>query len=423
MAPPPLTDAQRRVDDTLQQYLAKWNSLNESQKNAPDGMGLKGRIVDLINRRNGSDAAEEVKARLDKGDVFNPNGMQWFDENHPRIDGPTTPPTPGPAPDAAPTPDPRDISSAAYDAAPGDGRKWLPANAKLPPLISKDCDALDAADVAIEEINASLFTVDPAFAWHPAGASLPVTGANISTLSGAYELAKKLLPQLKEKVNSLCASFETAGEPLIDKQYERIKAPLKTLSEAADTSQALHGMIARGGTAVNNAFHHQLRGSDLAARTAIGHAVNTIIDRAQVESRFNLGRPDAGSSMISRGELTKLSSILQTSVPAPTVDCEVAKVRQVAAAVAMMPSQPTRRMAGRAPTAAAAIATSVQTAGIVAAARPRPTLSQTAMVKLGGSHVASASTRPALLAKSRAPVLGPCPLGVFVTLLRVFRFS
>jgi hypothetical protein len=332
MAPPPLTDTQRRVDETLQQYLAKWNSLNESQRNAPDGMGLKSRIVNLIKRRNGPDAAKEVTARLDKRGVCSPSEMQWLDENHPRIDGPTSPPAPTPEPATALAPDRHDTSSAAYKAAPGDERKWLPAGAKLPPLIKKDRDALNAADAAIEEINTSLFTVDPALAWHPAGASLPVTGVNISTLGGTYELAKELLPQLKEKIDSLCASFGTASEQLIDKQYERMKGPLKILSDAADTSQGLHGMIARSGTAINNAFHHQLRGSDLAARTAIGHAVNTIIDRAQVESHANLGRSDP-RSMISRGEFTRLLSTLQTSPPAPTVDGEVTKVRQVTAAI------------------------------------------------------------------------------------------
>lgn len=318
MAPTPeLTDAQKHTDEQLNRLLKAYLALDS-------GLGVAGvhpvlgrQIVDLVRKRNGADAAKKVATAVRNG--ANPvpllRGLPRIDADADRNSKPSVP-VPASAPPAP---------SGAYDAAPGDGRVWLPSNAGLPALSKAGDEAIDKADAAIEQINQTRFGVDPDDAWHPSGASLKSTGANISTLGGAYEQAKDLLPRWKAAVDALSAAFSGTGEPLIDAQYERLKPALASLASSAEASRDLHSMIARSGVAANNAFHHCLRGSNLAARTVIGQAVTA---HGLRHGRPG-GHPNTGLS------LTNLDARVRSGDPAPTVADEAAKISHLASAISV----------------------------------------------------------------------------------------
>ena len=165
------------------------------------------------------------------------------------------------------------LGSPIYNAEPGDGRVWLPGNATLPELSDTDTAALLQRDAAIQGINASLFKVDPALAWRPEGAQLPVTGTNISTLGSTHDTAAKLLADFAGAVAALETAFSAASvEPLIAAQRDRAQAPLRALQDAAGSSMQLPDLISRGAIAANDGFH-QLRGENLGIRRGMATTV------------------------------------------------------------------------------------------------------------------------------------------------------
>ncbi|OSC34615.1 hypothetical protein, partial [Mycolicibacillus koreensis] len=328
-----MNEEQRRADATLTQYLQKWQSYNASQKNSPDGMELRGNIHALVRVRNGGDAADEVLKRIQTGKNVT---TDMIDDLFPRIDGDEPKPQTddNEAPTEKPSPSPHSPADV-YAAAPGDGRKWLPSNETLPKLSADDESALNATDAQIEEINRTDFHVDPALAWKPSGAELPSTGTNISTLGDTYTAAQKALPKLQAAADKLSAAFGSSGEQLIDNQHARIKSALRSMTDAVGASKGLDGMVANCGVAANDAFHHQLRGSDLAARDAIGTAIKAMYVRTRLDAgRIGLPRdvPDEYLSryVTSSGEFANLSQALQTGAPAPTVESEASKIHHLA---------------------------------------------------------------------------------------------
>lgn len=339
-----LSEEQKRVDAALRKYIDKWNSLNDSQRKSVVYRDLKDRIVDLINRRNGAGGSDAIGKVLHTGAPIDPAKLvQDLDDKYPRIDGrhdvdspsPSSAPAPAPKPD--PKPDPRDTSSSAYDAEPGDDRLWLPGSATLPSMTDGDKGALNSTDAAIEQINQDHFHLDPSQAWKPSGAELPVTGTNISTLGDTHELAQKTLTRWQAAVDELTRAFGNgtgSGEQLIDDQYARIKSPLASLTDSAAASQELSGMVARSGIAANNAFHHQLRGSNLAARTAIGHALNTITDRTTATSnQLGVSPADVARAGYSHDEFASLPHTVETGAPAPSASTEANAIHQLVAKV------------------------------------------------------------------------------------------
>ena len=253
---PPLTDAQQRTDAALDQLVERWNALGDAQKRGPAGAGIRQQIADMVRQRNGDAAARDVSDALGRTTIpLNPAVMRDdLDDRFPRSDAapaPAAPPAPTPA--AAPV-----ATGGVYTAAPGDGRLWLPGNAALPQMSDADDAALNALDAGVEALNQQHFRVDPALAWHPDGARLP-TGTNISTLGQTYDRLNEFIPRFRAKIEALAQAFEGTGEYLINEQLERMRGTLKALSDAGAASASLPGLVARAGTAANDAFH-QMRG-------------------------------------------------------------------------------------------------------------------------------------------------------------------
>lgn len=305
MSPTPLTDAQKRTDATLDQYMSRWNRYSDAQKTSPEGAELKDRIVDLVRQRNGDAAAADISDTLARSNLpFNSEVMRDdLDERFSRSDGADTsaPASPGPEPALS------THSSPVYFAAPGDGRQWLPGNAELPLLSDADTAAVNTRDAEIEALNQRHFRVDPALAWHPDGATLPATGYNISTLGSTHDMARDLVGKWHAAVEKLRDAF-TAGsvEQLIAKQHDRIRPAINTLTEAAESSKNLHGLIARGGVAANEAFH-QLRGSELDVRQSMSDTVKSMDD---VAAQLGLGpRAASQSSAVTANAFADLPAV------------------------------------------------------------------------------------------------------------------
>lgn len=306
MSPTPLTDAQKRTDATLDQYLSKWNSYSPAQKSSPDGVGLKDRIVDLVRQRNGDAAAADVGGALTRPNLpFNSQVMRDdLDERFPRSDDAQSP-----APVAPAAPAPSAQTSPVYFAEPGDGRQWLPGNATLPAMSDTDTAAVNTRDAEIESINQTHFRVDPAQAWHPDGAKLPVTGSNISTLGSTHDLAKDLVSKWGLAVEKLRDAFVAgSAEQLIANQHDRIRPAIKTLTDSATASRDLHGLIARGGIAANDAFH-QMRGEELNIRQSMSDSVTELLDIGAEMGSHPYGAPAAASSMSLAGAFADLPAV------------------------------------------------------------------------------------------------------------------
>ena len=272
MAPPPLTDAQKRTDEYFDHLVSLWNQMDPRVRSGPEGMGLADQIVGLARRRNGDAAAGNLTKQLlqnTSGALSGDQLRDTLDSRSPRVDSRdnatvTTPDTPAINTSSLPA----NTAHGVAGATPGDGRKWLPGNSSLPPIAPADSTHIDAADAAIEDVNHTNFLVDPAKAWNPGGATLPVTGSNISTLGSTYTLANDLLPKCALAVEALRDAFSGSGEQLIAGQLDRIREPLKTLADGTAASKDLPGMIANGGIAANNAFH-ALRGQQFTVRQAM----------------------------------------------------------------------------------------------------------------------------------------------------------
>ena len=279
---PQLTDAQRRTDEAFDQYMARWNLLNPAQKASPDGAQLRDLIMNLARQRNGDEGANAI------GQVLNPaiaplSGQELrrrLDDRFPRTDGGPAPAVP--AAPAAPAENTFDgTTSPIYTAEPGDGRVWLPGNARLPQMSDADAAALLERDGQIEAINQSLFGVDPALAWRPDGAQLPVTGSNISTLGDTYNQAGELLSKFGTAVAALNTVFDAGSqEPLIAEQRERMRTAIAALATAAAGGMELPGALAAGAIAANDSFH-QLRGQNLDLRREMAEKVDQTIGAAK----------------------------------------------------------------------------------------------------------------------------------------------
>lgn len=300
---PPLTDAQQRTDAALDQLVERWNALGDAQKRGPAGAGIRQQIADMVRQRNGDAAARDVSDALGRTTIpLNPAVMRDdLDDRFPRSDAapaPAAPPAPTPA--AAPV-----ATGGVYTAAPGDGRLWLPGNAALPQMSDADDAALNALDAGVEALNQQHFRVDPALAWHPEGARLP-TGTNISTLGQTYDRLNEFIPRFRAKIEALAQAFEGTGEYLINEQLERMRGTLKALSDAGAASASLPGLVARAGTAANDAFH-QMRGEALDARTSIATRVQWLENAHEGGQQRRDGR-DRGD-IVSRGAFTQIPPV------------------------------------------------------------------------------------------------------------------
>lgn len=270
----PLTDAQRRADAALDQYLDRWNRLSSAQKTSADGAQLRELICGLVAQRNGDAAAREISDTLARTSSIPFNGKVVradLDERYPRVDT-------GPAPAAPPLRAPSSggvdgTHSKVYTAPPGDGRVWLPGDAGLDGISDADRDELRDRDGAIQTLNQALFNVDPALAWHPDGAHLPATGTNISTLGDTHRQATDLLNRLHGAAAALTAAFDAgAAEPLLAEQRDRMRTALGAITDAVTRSQSLPGTLAGGAIAANDGFH-QLRGANLDQRRVMGEQI------------------------------------------------------------------------------------------------------------------------------------------------------
>lgn len=326
---PQLTDAQSRTDRALDLYLNAWYSLNPSQKLSTQGMELKNLIEGLARQRSGQEAATAV------GQVLSPNVApvtgeelrRRMDEHYPRADGPTAGTPAASTPPAAPiadgqTPTPDGITSPVYAAEPGDGRVWLPGNATLPELDDTDVKALLARDGAIEALNAAHFNVDPALAWRPDGAQLPVTGSNIATLGGTYAQANDLIAKFATALAGLNTAFDAAAtEPLIAAQRDRLRPALKTLTDATAVGMELPHAMARGAIAANDAFH-QLRGENLNQRQEIGARMIGVLQAAKAAQQASMGM--GGAQLVSMRSKGMFTTLPEVSAPAKIGDVNAA---------------------------------------------------------------------------------------------------
>ncbi len=279
---PQLTDAQRRTDEAFDQYMARWNLLNAAQKASPDGAQLRDLLMNLARQRNGDEAATAIGQVLNPAvaPMTGPDVRRRLDDRYPRTDGGPVPATP--AAPAAPAENTFDgTTSPMYTAEPGDGRVWLPGNARLPQMSDADAAALLERDGQIEALNQSLFGVDPAVAWRPDGAQLPVTGTNISTLGDTYNQAGDLLSKFGTAVAALNTVFDAGSqEPLIAEQRDRMRDAIAALATAAAGGMELPGALAAGAIAANDSFH-QLRGQNLDLRRAMAEKVDQTIGAAK----------------------------------------------------------------------------------------------------------------------------------------------
>lgn len=330
MAP---TEAQQRTDTALSGYLTQWNNLPAAQKTGPAGTDLKNLIELTVMNRNGSAAALDIRRTLDTSTapINSATKLSELDRAAPRVDGS---PEPAPAPPApAPPlrdvelpaggreyPGSHDIASDAYNAPPGDGRKWLPGNTKLPECSQKDLELLQNRDDMIEEINTTHFTVDPALAWFLTGANLPATVTNISTLGTTYTQATNLLRNFAEAAMNLESTLKvTSFEKLISNQNERIKNSVVDLTTAVSASVDLPGRIAAGGIAANEAFHQmreenrnqreavarEIRGTFLPGKAWWGH-----LELPEVTAPSKIAEVDAAAASI-----TTMTSHINTPAP------------------------------------------------------------------------------------------------------------
>lgn len=283
---PQLTDAQRRTDEAFDLYVARWSMLNSAQQASPDGAQLRDLITNLARQRNGDGAADAVGQVLNPAvaPMSGPEMRSRLDDSFPRADGGPAPAAPAPAAPALGTPAEGAFdgtTSPIYTAEPGDGRVWLPGNATLPQMSDADTAALLERDGTIAAINQSLFGVDPALAWRPDGARLPVTGTNISTLGDTYNQAGDLLGKFAAAVAALGVVLDAgSAEPIIAEQRDRMRPALVALDTAAAGGMDLPGILAAGAIAANDGFH-QLRGQNLDLRRAMAERVDQTIGAAQ----------------------------------------------------------------------------------------------------------------------------------------------
>lgn len=288
-----LTDTQQRTDATLDGYINQWKNLPDAQKAGPAGADLKGLIEQVVRERNGDEAWPRVAQALGYGDPSGPQIREGLDSRYPRTDGSATNTNgsssggrtqnaaSGETPAAVANPGyarpvdaPDGVNTLAFNAPPGDGRVWLPGNEHLPKLSGGDTELLNNRDAAIEAFNTKHFNVDPTLAWHLAGANLPATFTNISTMGATHDLAKKLVENFSAAVNKLNATFNTHAdaEPLIAQERDRMKQSLEALKTAAENSLHLHEHISAGAVAANDAFH-QMRGENRNQREALAREV------------------------------------------------------------------------------------------------------------------------------------------------------
>ncbi len=315
---PTLTEQQNGLDRTFDDYVKKWNSFSRDQQMGPDGADLKTRIEDLVRDRNGDEAWPRVAQGFGYGGALSgPDIRQKLDDRYPRLDGPSiapaAPATPGPTTPAVPTNE--HTNSPAYNAEPGDGRVWLPGNATLPQLSDSDHAALADRDAAIQKINNDLFAVDPALAWKPAGAELPATGTNITTLGGTHDQATNLLGKFAAAVDALNKALSDGSvEPLIADQYNLVRPGLDALGSAAVDAKTLPTLVSRGAIAANDGFH-QLRGENLNIRQEMATAVDAAGTHAAVEFAANpLGVPlEMLAAARLSGKFTSLPDVSQPS--------------------------------------------------------------------------------------------------------------
>ncbi|BBX82252.1 hypothetical protein [Mycolicibacterium aubagnense] len=312
---PQLTDAQKRTDDYFDHLVSLWSGMDPRARTSPEGMGLVDQILGLARRRSGDAASLDVARQLGRsttGTVAGDRLRDQLDGSAPRVDSDTNATVAVPNSPAIADTTPMTLGKRIGAAEPGDGRKWLPGNATLPPITSGDSEHIDTADAAIEDINQKNFRVDSSSAWRPEGAALPVTGTNISTLGSTYSMTKDLIQQWGLAVEKLRDAVTSSGEQLITEQFDRLRQPLKTLTDDAAVSKSLPDLIARGGIAANDAFH-DLRGQELTIRQAMADIAS--MPAHNIEDPYALGRTTPDGSY--------------GSLPAVTVPTKVAEVQQI----------------------------------------------------------------------------------------------
>ena len=317
---PQLTDAQQRTDEAFDTYISAWNSFNAAQKASPDGGQLRDLLMKLAQQRSGEEGAQAIGQYLNPlaAPVPGPDLRRRLDDRFRRTDGgpaQSAPAPAAPAPAGADTPD--GASSPAFSAEPGDGRVWLPGNAALPQLTDGDAEALLARDGELETKNKAFFAVNPALAWRPEGASLPVTGTNISTLGDTHTLVGTVLGKYATAVSALeKALSDGAAEPLIAEQRDKLRPALDAVNRSVEDAQKLPGLVARVGTSANDAFH-QLRGNNIALRREIGARLVSALDSAQRALTMAMGFGGAGGmqldDMKSGGMFTGLPAVSEPS--------------------------------------------------------------------------------------------------------------
>lgn len=315
---PTLTEQQNGVDRTLDDYVKKWNGFSHDQQLGPAGADLKTRIEELVRDRNGDEAWLRVAQGFGYGGTLSgPDIRERLDDRYPRLDGPPGAPAApvAPTPNTPATPSNEHTNSPAYNAEPGDGRVWLPGNATLPELSDSDNLALADRDAAIQKINNDLFAVDPALAWKPAGAELPASGTNITTLGGTHDQATELVGKFAAAVDALNKALsEGSVEPLIADQYNLVRPGLDALGSAAVDAKTLPALVSRGAIAANDGFH-QLRGENLNIRQEMAAAVDAAGTHAAVEFAANpLGVPlEVLAAARLSGSFTSLPDVSQPS--------------------------------------------------------------------------------------------------------------
>jgi hypothetical protein len=346
---PTLTATQQVLDQTIKDRISQWNSLEPAMRGGPTGQNMLDDIVRMVERRNGAPAAQAVRAMAEHSPngKLNPDTIGIIDSQYrDRIDGDLQPVPQPPVEHKAPHfpkfASLKGTDSPSYDAEPGDGRKWLPGDAKLPRLDDGDRAALNSTDADIERINQRLFRVDPNLAWKPSGAELPRTGTNISTLGGAYGLADAAMPKLKAAVEKLDRAFGAgggSGEQLIDDQYERMRSAINTLTSAVKESQDVPGIIGGSGSAANDQFHEVLRDSDLAARTEIGEGIARTMSRAMPHylhdhpDGFPHNTPSLLKRVRSNGEFLDVPGTVKSTSASNALSDETRKLNRLAARI------------------------------------------------------------------------------------------
>ncbi len=307
------------MSDPIEQAIERYNSvlaLPNAKMWAPECLK---QLQQAVEAKYGAGSWERV-VLPEFGPAFTAGSLLDPAKVRERLDGPQRDIAPSVPPAVQDSPAPLSPSHSTLQglqAAPPagvDGRKWLQRNDHLPLLDPSDEAAINKLDAGIESLNQRLFAVDPAKAWFPDGAQLPVTGANISTLGGTYNLAKDLIVRWRVAVDALLKAFEGTGEYLVEQQLARIRDPLKTLAAGAEASKDLHSLIARGGIAANDGFH-QLRSEELGKRREITDISKELV-RSQVNARTlnKIQITDEGldraSATISRshGEFTRIAA-------------------------------------------------------------------------------------------------------------------